>query len=40
MLSSKVQDTDRYWGLKQGADEYMTKPFENDQLISLVERLI
>jgi twitching motility two-component system response regulator PilH len=40
MLSSKAQDTDRYWGLKQGADEYMTKPFENDQLISLVERLI
>jgi DNA-binding response OmpR family regulator len=40
MLSSKAQDTDRYWGLKQGADEYLTKPFENELLISTVERLI
>jgi len=40
LLSSKAQDTDRYWGLKQGADEYMTKPFDNDQLISMVGRLI
>jgi CheY-like chemotaxis protein len=40
LLSSKAQDTDRYWGLKQGADEYMTKPFDNDELISLVGRLV
>jgi twitching motility two-component system response regulator PilH len=40
LLSSKTQDTDRYWGLKQGADEYMTKPFDNDELISLVGRLV
>jgi twitching motility two-component system response regulator PilH len=39
MLSSKSQDTDRYWGLKQGADEYMSKPFENDQLTALVAQL-
>ncbi len=40
LLSSKAQDTDRYWGLKQGADEYMTKPFDNDELTSLVGRLV
>ena len=36
MLTSKSQDSDRFWGLKQGADAYMTKPFEEDVLLSNV----
>lgn len=40
MVSSKNQDADRYWGLKQGADAYLTKPFEEQELMSLVQRLI
>ena len=24
LVTSKSQDTDRFWGLKQGADEYLT----------------
>ena len=27
MVSSKNQESDRAWGLKQGATEYITKPF-------------
>jgi DNA-binding response OmpR family regulator len=40
MLTSKSQDSDRFWGLKQGADEYMTKPFEDDALLANVAKLL
>ena len=39
MLTSKSQDSDRFWGLKQGADEYMTKPFDDNKLITNVIKL-
>ena len=38
VLSGKDQDTDRYWGLKQGADEYITKPFKTDELLGAIAR--
>jgi twitching motility two-component system response regulator PilH len=40
MLSSKSQDSDRFWGLKQGADGYLTKPFADDELHTNVEQLL
>ena len=40
MLTSKSQDSDRFWGLKQGADEYLTKPLEDDQLVTKVAELL
>jgi len=40
MITSKSQDSDRFWGLKQGADEYMTKPFVEDVLLANVTRLL
>ena len=38
MLTSKSQDSDRFWGLKQGADAYMTKPFDDEALLNNVTK--
>ena len=38
LLSSKNQESDRFWGLKQGADEYISKPFEETTLLAAVAR--
>jgi twitching motility two-component system response regulator PilH len=40
LLTSKNQDADKYWGMKQGADVYLTKPFDNELLIDTVAELI
>jgi twitching motility two-component system response regulator PilH len=40
MLSSKNQASDRFWGQKQGADAYITKPFDDDELIAAIESLL
>jgi twitching motility two-component system response regulator PilH len=33
MVSSKGQDTDRIWGLRQGAVDYIVKPVSAAQLV-------
>ncbi|HXG65918.1 MAG TPA: response regulator [Blastocatellia bacterium] len=38
LLSSKNQDSDKFWGMKQGADEYITKPFRDEDLLASVAR--
>jgi twitching motility two-component system response regulator PilH len=40
MVSSKSQDSDRFWGLKQGADGYLTKPFDEDELLSNIQQFL
>jgi twitching motility two-component system response regulator PilH len=40
MLSSKAQESDRFWGLKQGADDYLTKPFVEAELLEAVRALL
>ena len=37
ICSSKNQDIDRIWGMRQGAAAYLTKPFSKEQLIRIVE---
>lgn len=40
MLSSKNQASDRFWGQKQGADAYITKPFDDEELLASVQSLL
>ncbi len=40
MMTSKSLDSDRFWGLKQGADDYMTKPYNDEELQNNIERLL
>ncbi|MDB9526332.1 response regulator [Oscillatoria sp. CS-180] len=36
ICTSKNQDIDRLWGMKQGADAYLTKPYTQDELVQVV----
>lgn len=40
MCSSKNQDFDRYWGMKQGADAYVSKPFHPNEMLETVKVLL
>jgi twitching motility two-component system response regulator PilH len=40
MVTSKAQDSDRIWGLKQGADAYMTKPFDDEEYLGTVTDML
>jgi len=40
MVSSKNQKSDRFWGMKQGAYQYITKPIDQKILASAVEQLL
>lgn len=40
LVSSKNQESDKFWGLKQGADEYLTKPYDEQSLLNAISRLI
>ena len=40
LLSSKNQPSDKFWGQKQGADLYLTKPFQDAELVAGVKSLV
>jgi len=39
-VSSKNQESDRVWGKRQGAADYLPKPFTPEQLLTMVRRFI
>lgn len=40
MCSTKDTDMDKFWGKKQGADAYLTKPIDQTELSKTVQQLI
>jgi twitching motility two-component system response regulator PilH len=40
MCTSKNEEFDRYWGMKQGADAYIAKPFHVSELLETVKQLL
>ena len=40
LVSSKDGESDKFWGLQQGADGYVIKPFTGAQLVGEVQRVI
>ncbi len=40
MCSSKGEEFDRYWAMKQGADAYIAKPFQPTELVGTVKQLL
>lgn len=40
ICTSKGEEFDRYWGMKQGADAYIAKPFRPDEMIETVKQLL
>lgn len=40
MCTSKSEEFDVYWGMKQGADAYITKPYHPPDLLEAVKRLL
>ncbi len=40
IVSSKDQASDKFWGMKQGADAYITKPYDEGDLLAAIEKII
>jgi DNA-binding response OmpR family regulator len=40
LLTAKGQEVDRQKGLEMGADRYMTKPFDPDEMLSVAEEIL
>lgn len=40
MITTKAQETDRIWGMRQGAVEYIVKPVSADELVSRINSVM
>ena len=38
LLTSKSENSDKFWGMKQGADEYITKPYNPVDLLLAIKQ--
>ena len=40
LVTTKDQDTDRVWGMRQGAKAYLTKPFSEEELGAVIKQVM
>ena len=40
IVTTKDQETDRVWGLRQGAKDYVTKPAEEKELLGKIKQVL
>jgi twitching motility two-component system response regulator PilH len=40
MCTTKGEEFDRYWGMKQGADAYITKPYQPMEMVDAINKLL
>lgn len=40
LVTTKDQDTDKVWGMRQGAKAYITKPFDESQLETVIKEML
>jgi twitching motility two-component system response regulator PilH len=40
LVTTKDQETDKVWGMRQGAKAYVTKPVNEAQLVSTIKEII
>ena len=38
LVSSKNQESDKFWGMKQGADDYIAKPYRDEDLLAAIRK--
>jgi twitching motility two-component system response regulator PilH len=39
-VTTKDQQTDRVWGMRQGAKDYLAKPIESDVLMAAIAQVM
>ena len=40
LLTAKSTESDQFWGMEAGADAYLTKPYNPEELLSRVQELL
>jgi twitching motility two-component system response regulator PilH len=40
IITTKAQETDKIWGMRQGAVEYIVKPVAEKQLVSMINTVM
>ena len=40
MITSKDQETDKIWGMRQGAVEYLVKPVAEKELVAMIDSVL